>query len=141
MNASARISRRRFIATTSLALLAGKSWAQQEAPSARLEKLVAEFLSEQEVAGAQLAVGRNGKILWSKGFGLADRERGFLVTSQSLFRIASISKPLTAVAILSYIEAGELKLETNMLEAVKLEPFFVEGKQLDERVKKITIRH
>ena len=99
------------------------------------------YITEKEIPGAQVAVGKNGKILFSKGFGFGDRDKQIAVSPKSLFRIASISKPVTAAAVLSYVEQGNLTLETKMLEAVKIEPFLGGGKMLDERVKQITIRH
>jgi N-acyl-D-amino-acid deacylase len=133
------LNRRQFLATTALAALAPRAWAA-EPTSAELERMIFKYIAERGEPGAQLAVGRNGKILWSKAFGLADREKKVEVTPQSLFRIASVSKPLTAVATLTYMEEGKLSLDTKMMEVLKIEPRLAEGAKMDERVKDITIR-
>lgn len=137
--------RRQFLAALSLAALAPARIAAAdptaEPPSHRLEALLSEHLKKEEFAGAQLAIGKGGKVVWAKGFGFADKEKQTAVAPDALFRIASISKPLTAVAILTFIEEGRLTLETNMLEVLKIEPFIVKDAKPDERVRQITLRH
>lgn len=144
MPSSLALSRRRFLATTALAACAPvfvPRLRAAEPASAELEKMIAKYIADRDVPGAQLAVGRHGKILWSKPFGLGDRDKKTDVTAQSLFRIASVSKPLTAVATLTYIEEGKLTLDTKMMDVLKIEPRLAEGAKVDERVANITIRH
>lgn len=51
------------------------------------------------IPGLQVAIGVNGRLAWSEGFGYADRERNLPVTNETQFRIGSVSKPLTAAAL------------------------------------------
>ncbi len=104
------------------------------------DELMMSFVRKHDVPGASLAIGRRGKILYARGFGVADRESGQLVMPDSRFRIASISKPFTAVAILQLVERGELSLDDLVFEVLEL------GKDLEEhavdpRLAEITIDH
>jgi serine beta-lactamase-like protein LACTB, mitochondrial len=61
--------------------------------------------------GLALAVAVDGKILYSEGFGFADLEERVPVWPTTKFRIGSISKPLTATALMQLLEAGKLDLD------------------------------
>jgi serine beta-lactamase-like protein LACTB, mitochondrial len=61
--------------------------------------------------GLALAVAVNGKILYSESFGFADLEERVPVWPTTKFRIGSISKPLTATALMQLVEAGKLDLD------------------------------
>ena len=63
------------------------------------------------------------------------------VSPTSLFRIASISKPITAVAILQLIEQGKLKLDDHVHDFIDDEPLLSGSAKLDVRQEEITIRH
>jgi CubicO group peptidase (beta-lactamase class C family) len=62
------------------------------------------------VPGMSVAIARNGKFVYSKSFGAADRQKAQLVAATSLFRIANLSMPITAVATFLLIEKGQLHL-------------------------------
>jgi len=66
------------------------------------------------VPGLAAAAGQDGKIVWSEGFGYADLASKKPVTPQTLFRIGSISKPLTAVGLMLLVEQGSLDLDTDI---------------------------
>ena len=89
--------------------------AQQKSPSAEqraaIEKAVSSFMSENSVPGVSIAVVLDGQPAWSAGFGMADLEDSAPVTSSTLFRLGSISKPITATAILQLWERGKLDLD------------------------------
>ncbi|MBX2925469.1 MAG: beta-lactamase family protein [Chitinophagaceae bacterium] len=72
----------------------------------RMEK----FLTDNGFPGASLAVSKNGKLVYRKGYGLADKESGEQVTADSRFRIASVSKLYTSVAIMTLIQNGKLDM-------------------------------
>src|SRR5215210_3045738 len=54
------------------------------------------FLTEHKIPGGALAIVKDGKLVHARGFGWADRDAKEKVEPESLFRIASVSKPLTA---------------------------------------------
>src|SRR5687768_6692933 len=70
-----------------------------DAALAPFDDLMTAFLREHDVPGAALAVARDGRLIYARGFGVADRATAAPVEPDSLFRIASLSKPITAVAI------------------------------------------
>ncbi|HEU6451224.1 MAG TPA: serine hydrolase domain-containing protein, partial [Gemmatimonadaceae bacterium] len=57
-----------------------------------------EWVAKDNLAGASVAVGIDGQIVWAEGFGWADVEQQVPVTALTRFRIGSVSKPLTSVA-------------------------------------------
>ena len=76
---------------------------------ADVEALLGEEAAADRFSGAVL-VTRNGEVLFSDAVGLADRDRAIPNTLQTRFRIGSMNKMITAVAILQLVEAGELEL-------------------------------
>jgi N-acyl-D-amino-acid deacylase len=97
------------------------------------------FLTEHKIPGASLAIARDGQLVYSRGFGYADREANSLVEPEALFRIASVSKPITGVAIMKLVQDEKLKLEDKVLDFIPNEPHFEEGGKFDERWKQITV--
>ena len=73
-----------------------------------------ELMREHHVPGVSIAVIRNGKIDWTRGFGLADVESGRKVTTETLFQAASISVPVAATAALSMVQDGLLDLDEDV---------------------------
>lgn len=71
-------------------------------------------MSENSVPGVSIAVVLDGQPAWSAGFGTADLEDYAPVTSSTLFRLGSISKPITATAILQLWERGKLDLDASV---------------------------
>jgi CubicO group peptidase (beta-lactamase class C family) len=81
------------------------------AESAAMAEIARQFMDRFQVPGLSVTIARHGQVVYQEGFGLADKTLGERVTPAHLFRIASISKPITAVAIYSLIEQGRLKLD------------------------------
>jgi CubicO group peptidase (beta-lactamase class C family) len=97
------------------------------------------LLDAWNVPGGALAIGREGEVVFARGYGYADREQGLPVHPDSLFRIASVSKPFTAVAILQLVEQGRLDLDQPAFELLQglLQP----GDEItDARLQLVTIR-
>jgi len=92
-----------------------RSFAQQKSVTAEkrqeIEKAVAGFMSANSVPGLSAAVVLEGEPRWAQGFGMADLENSSPATSSTLFRLGSISKPITAVAVLQLWERGKLDLD------------------------------
>ncbi|MFO0954639.1 MAG: serine hydrolase domain-containing protein [Isosphaeraceae bacterium] len=63
------------------------------------DRLMTTFVAENRVPGAALAVARDGRVVYARGFGHADLDRAEPVRPDSLFRVASVSKPVTAAAV------------------------------------------
>ena len=76
----------------------------------KVDDPLSSFMAKYSIPGASLAVTKNGKLVYRKGFGLADKESGEKVTVDHRFRLASVSKTYTAAAILQLVEAGKFSL-------------------------------
>ncbi len=76
---------------------------------AALKTLLREDAAADRFSGAVL-VAKDGQVLFSHAYGLADRKRGIPNTLQTRFRIGSMNKMFTAVAILQLVEAGKVEL-------------------------------
>jgi len=106
------------------------------------DRLIEEFMKEHGVPGLSIAVTNQGKLAFSQGYGYADMEAGEMVTPNSLFRIASLSKPITAVAVLQLIEQQKLALDDKVFEVLDYEEKIeAAGVKFDPRQREITIRH
>lgn len=101
------------------------------------DRLMTDFIARNHVPGAALAVTRQGRLVYARGFGDADPEARQPVQPNSLFRIASVSKPLTAVAVLQLVERKRLGLEDRMVDVLGLA---LRGSNPDRRLERITIR-
>ena len=89
--------------------------AQQPALSsekrAAIDKSVSDFMAANSVPGIGAAVVLEGQLAWSAGYGMADLENYVPATSATLFRLASISKPIAATAVAQLVEHGKLDLD------------------------------
>ena len=97
------------ILTTSVAL--AKSAKLSEKQRSEAESAVSEFKAANSVPGVAVAFVLNGEEIWSEGFGMADLENKVTVTPETLFRLGSISKPITAIAAMQLWEQGKLDLD------------------------------
>lgn len=90
------------------------SWvalAQSADVSARVDAAVKEFQAKQLAPAITVAVAVDGKIAYSKAFGLADVENDVKATPDTLIRTGSIAKPIAAAAALTLVDAGKLDLD------------------------------
>jgi CubicO group peptidase (beta-lactamase class C family) len=103
--------------TTATLLIAGTSFARQAAPSAddpkfeQLAALVTQKMTEYRVPGVAFGILKNGRITM-RGFGTTNLDNPQPVTPETVFPIASISKTVTATAMLRLVEQGRLDLSS-----------------------------
>lgn len=83
----------------------------QATPQPTLREQVQSVVEQQRIPGLAIAVAKEGAMLWSEGFGFANLELQAPVTPHTRFRIASISKSLTATCVMRLAEAGKLDLD------------------------------
>src|SRR5207302_8810176 len=76
----------------------------------RMPTDITQFMHQFSVPGASVAIAKDGRLVYARGFGFADQARGEAVTPAHLFRIASVSKPITSAAIFTLIQQGRLHL-------------------------------
>jgi len=80
---------------------------------AKIEKAISTFMMSQLGApGLSVAVVQRGAFVWSAGFGMADLENSVPATAQTVYRLGSISKPITATAAMTLWERGKLDLDS-----------------------------
>ncbi len=118
------------------------STGQTDARLASFDEMMRAFMQRHRIPGAAVAVTDQGKLVYAKGFGYADVADAKPAQPTSLFRIASISKPITAVAILQLIEQKKLSLDDRVFDVLDFhEDIKQAGKKFDSRQREITIRH
>ncbi len=112
-----------------LALLATTAWPQSPASAPLnsqdvatfLDKYFAEHLEKFHVPGAAVAVVKDGEVIAMKGYGYSNVEQKIPVDpDRTVFRLASVSKPFTAIAVLQLVEQGKLRLDENVNHYLRL---------------------
>jgi len=98
----------------------------------RLDRLVLDYYPSATELGAAVLVMVDGKPVLRKGYGMADVKKGVKVTPDMIFRIASITKQFTAVAVLQLVQAGKVSLTDPISKYVP---------EFDTRGKTITIEN
>ncbi len=79
-----------------------------------LDRVVDKFLRQWQINGASLAIAKNGRLIYAKGFGYADVAQKKEVQPYNIFRVASVSKLVTASAIMKLVEEGRLNLDSKV---------------------------
>ncbi len=79
-----------------------------------LDEFILKHMQARNVAGLAAAIVKDNRICWSKGYGLADVENSVPVTTDTLFMIASISKTVTAAALMQLYEQGLFELDDDI---------------------------
>jgi serine beta-lactamase-like protein LACTB len=78
---------------------------------ARIEKAATVFMATRQAPGVSIAVGSTRELRWEGGYGLADLENAVPAKASTVYRLASVSKPLTAVAVMKLVERRRLSLD------------------------------
>ncbi len=78
---------------------------------ASFDRLIVDLMRIAQIPGGAVAVAKEGRLVFARGYGYSDQENNQPIQPDSLFRIASISKSITAVAILQLSESGRLSLD------------------------------
>jgi CubicO group peptidase (beta-lactamase class C family) len=114
----------RYTLTALSSLLLGAAALAQDLPSAKPESLglsserlgriastVQKDIDDKRIAGMVTLVIRHGQVAWFDAQGMADREAGRPMQKDSMFRICSMTKPITSTAVMILYEEGKLLLE------------------------------
>ncbi len=99
-----------LLATSALPAHAQESKLAPE-KQAKIEATISKFMAANSAPGISAAVVENGEYVWSAGFGMADLENFVPATSVTLYRLGSISKPLTSTAAMELWERRKLDLD------------------------------
>ncbi|MBV6429512.1 MAG: D-aminopeptidase [Haliscomenobacter sp.] len=85
-------------------------WGWSGSGVSHIDKTIGDFMKKYSVPGAAVALVKDGRLVFAKGYGDANQSTGENVSPNHLFRIASVSKPITGVTIMKLVEQGKLKL-------------------------------
>lgn len=102
------------------------------------------FMNNYQIPGATLAITKNGKLVYMRGFGTANQAGTEATQPYHMFRIASISKPITSVAIMKLVENGQLSLNDKPFGPggiLNADPYFANANVTDTRIYNITIQN
>lgn len=106
-----------------------------------LDHQIESFMKKWNIVGASVAVVKDERLIYSKGFGYADQEKEVKVEPKHLFRVASVSKLITATAVMKLVEENLVNLDdtvfgmNGILDDEKFQKF------TDQRVLNITVRN
>jgi CubicO group peptidase (beta-lactamase class C family) len=104
-----------------------------------VDAFVGALMERWGIPGGAVAVARNGRLVFAHGYGIADRESGEPARPESLFRVASLSKSVTAATILALVGEGKLDLEAQAFPLLDhLAP--PAGTTVNPRLSAITVR-
>ncbi len=107
---------------------------------AAIAEIANQFMNKYNVPSLSVSIARHGQFVYREGFGFADKAKGEKVTPSHLFRIASVTKPITAVAIFSLIENSRIKLSEFIFGDKGILQFDY-GTHYSDLVQKITLEH
>jgi CubicO group peptidase (beta-lactamase class C family) len=107
-----------------------------------VDKLVGSFISNWKINGGSVAIAKDGRLIYNKAFGFADQKSTVMATPYNLYRVASVSKPITAIAIMKLVDEGKISLNDTIFGKGKiLGQAYYNSVITDKRVYSITIRH
>ncbi|MEW6365395.1 MAG: serine hydrolase domain-containing protein [Acidobacteriota bacterium] len=86
--------------------------------ASRIDKAIKDLMSKYSIPGGTLAVMKDGRLTYAQGYGFADASTRVHAEPGTLFRIASVSKSITAVAVLKLADEGKLSLDDKMSEII-----------------------
>jgi CubicO group peptidase (beta-lactamase class C family) len=134
------VVRRMVVVLTAMAAFAPlvPAAAAQSDPFAKITERMEQFVAEGQISGAVTLVGHQGRVVHLAAVGKADLERNTPMATDSLFRIASMTKPITATAVMVLVDEGKLSLDDPVEEYI---PAFAHSKLRDGTpVEGLTIR-
>ena len=115
------------------------NYLSESAETKQMERTIRRWMNRNNIRGASLAVMKNEKLIYCKGFGWADKEEERPAEAGDIYRIASASKLITAVGIMKLCDEGKLTLQSKVFGEEGILNQFTEIK--DKRAKDITVRH
>jgi CubicO group peptidase (beta-lactamase class C family) len=81
------------------------------ASAAALQGWIEQQFTASTAASLTMAVGQDGRLLWARSWGYADKERRIRATPQTMYSLASVSKSISATALMTLVERGQIDLD------------------------------
>ncbi|MHC1768796.1 MAG: serine hydrolase [Verrucomicrobiia bacterium] len=121
-----------------------RSWPEPTGPRipelARLDTNMQTVLLNRGIPGGSLAVVKDGRLVFARGYGWADVEDYEPFYPDTMCQIASLSKTITAATVMKLVEEGRLGLTNRAFSLLHLEPAQYSGAVDDSRLSNITVR-
>ena len=105
-----------------------------------VDAIVSDFMTRYNVPGGALGLVKDGKLMFVRGYGYADTNTQELVYPDSLFRLASLTKSITAASVLKLVEQGKFSLEDKAFGLLNYPRPSYPGATNDPRLDTITVR-
>ena len=108
---------------------------------ANVDEVFSKFMNNWDIPGGSIAIVKDGRLVYARGFGYANKESNELMKPDHLLRIASVSKPITSIAIMKLIDEGEVTVDAKVFgtDGILNGPSY--KTIVDPRVKNITVSH
>jgi D-alanyl-D-alanine carboxypeptidase len=107
----------------------------------QVDQVVVDFMHRHRIPGVSVAITKDGKLVYARSFGKADIRSNVPVRNSHVFRTASVSKPITAAAIMKLVEAGKLSLNDQVFGESGILGTQYGRKPYHRYVEEITVRH
>lgn len=104
---------------------------------AAIDPLVSAYVQSEEIDGAAVAIARQGRLVFASAYGFADLAHRMPLEPDHVFRVASVSKPITAIAVLKAVDEGLLSLDDRVFD--HLADLLPAGGPTDPRVLETTV--
>lgn len=105
------------------------------------DHIIEKFLRKWSLTGASVAIVKDDRLIYAKGLGYADKEKKILATPTHSFRVASISKLITAIAIMKLAEDGSISIDDHVFGKTGILNTAPYTGYTDKRFNDITVRH
>ncbi len=106
----------------------------------QLDSKIKKVMKDFKIPGVSIAIVRNGKLVYAKGYGYGEKSKKEIAAATSLFRLASVSKPVTGVAIMKLVEQGKLKLSDKVFGPGRILGTTYGSKPYGSREKAVTVK-
>jgi len=107
----------------------------------KMDRIISTFQKKWGIKGISVAVTKDGRLVYAKGFGYADEKNGELVDAHNQFRLASVSKLVTAIAIMQLNEQERFDLDDPVFGPDGILNDSIYRNYSDPDVEDITVRH
>lgn len=104
--------------------------------TSHLDKQIPKLMDFYDIPGSSIAIVKEGKLVWSEAYGIADEQTGRKMTKDTPMRVQSISKSITAWGIMKLVEQGKIELDAPVMQYFKSWHF----PESEFSVKKVTVR-
>lgn len=106
-----------------------------------ITSVIRSFIEKWKIPGASAVIAKDGKTVYQNALGFTDSQRGVLANPESQFRIASVSKPITSIALMKLIEQGKISLQDTVFGKGRIlsRPYYLSVIK-DSRIYNITVQ-